>query len=157
MTENAVTAFFVYGTLKSDQVRGKMWSRTPRSVRVAAVRGVLFDLGAYPAMIPGDDWVAGELWEFDLQDLRPVTERLDSIEGFRAGSTTNLYERVIVQALVADSDGGGQEVLAYTYFYSDHSISKINRRVEESNTFLQRRCRTWPDSQTNLKLVTPDA
>ena len=153
----SIAAFFVYGTLKSNQIRGKMWPRVPLRVRAAIAAGTLFDLGPYPAMVPGDDWVSGELWEFELQDMPSVTERLDSIEGYCIGSTSNLYEREIVLTRVCDSRGLEQEIPAYTYFYGDSKIAESHRRIEERVTVLGRACTEWPDSQTNLRRVALDA
>ncbi len=157
MNGASIAAFFVYGTLKSNQKRGQMWPRIPLRVRTAIARGILFDLGPYPAMVSGDDWVSGELWEFELQDMNSVTERLDSIEGYRIGSASNLYERDIVLTRVSDSKGLEQEIPAYTYFYGDSKIAQSNRRIEERVTVLGRACSAWPDSQTNLRRVALDA
>ena len=49
---------FVYGTLKRGEARARLWPRKPQAVEPATVRGTLYDLGDYPALVPGDDTVA---------------------------------------------------------------------------------------------------
>lgn len=83
---------FVYGTLKSGSapaaVRGLL--REAERVRAAVIRGTLFDVGDYPALLlSGDHEVRGEIWRCPA-DLLPV---LDQYEGTDDG----LFRRVAIE------------------------------------------------------------
>lgn len=95
------TLLFVYGTLAPS---------APEAAAVAGwsfdrVRGRLFDLGPYPALIDvdsKDDWVEGYVRKVGLNDLQG---RLDDYEGVADG----LYRRV------RTTTEGGREVWVYVY------------------------------------------
>jgi gamma-glutamylcyclotransferase (GGCT)/AIG2-like uncharacterized protein YtfP len=72
---------FVYGTLKRGQCREHCWPIAPAVTRAAWTFGRLFDLGAYPAMLPGKERIAGECWSFLEGQLPSVLLVLDRIEG----------------------------------------------------------------------------
>jgi gamma-glutamylcyclotransferase (GGCT)/AIG2-like uncharacterized protein YtfP len=105
------SAVFVYGTLKRGQVREKFWPRRPLRIEPATVRGLLSDLGPYPALVEGDNLVAGELWQFAAQDMPATLAALDEVEGCQ-GNSDDLYRRVVVQCRTAAGD-----VAAWSYFY----------------------------------------
>jgi gamma-glutamylcyclotransferase (GGCT)/AIG2-like uncharacterized protein YtfP len=132
--------FFVYGTLKRGECRETMWPRKPRSIRVGFVRGWLFDLGPYPAMwcavdepVEQDgaeqdgaeqdglacDWIQGELWSFDQDDVAATIEELDQIEDTNQPHTPNLYDQILVRVydrpLGNDSQAKSELALAYQY------------------------------------------
>lgn len=90
------TAIFVYGTLQRGQVREQCWPRPPISIEPATVRGTLYDLGPYPALVPGDDTVGGELWHIAPPDIAVTLAALDRVEGY-ANRPDDLYRRVIVE------------------------------------------------------------
>lgn len=97
-TEQTSTAsVFVYGTLKRDQCRGHLWPARPISVVAAWTRGVLMGRADYPAMVPGDDRVLGEVWTFDDRDMPEVLRVLDEIEGTNQPGYADLYVRVVVE------------------------------------------------------------
>lgn len=105
---------FVYGTLKRGQIRERCWPRQPAAVEPATVRGALFDLGPYPALVSGKDVIAGELWRFSPEDFLPTLAALDRIEGF-AGQPDVLYRReVITCQTTAGSESAWTYVLART-------------------------------------------
>jgi gamma-glutamylcyclotransferase (GGCT)/AIG2-like uncharacterized protein YtfP len=84
--EEAANLLFVYGTLLSGGGKESLL-RDCRLLREATVRGTLFDLGRYPALVMGaDSIVHGELWSCTAETL----EALDSYEGVAEG----LFERV---------------------------------------------------------------
>src|SRR5262245_58510105 len=112
MRPDLIQHVFVYGTLKRGEVREKCWPRQPLSLEPATVRGCLYDLGPYPALVEGDDTVAGELWEFSQLDIPPTLAALDEVEGYR-GLEDDEYRRVIT--LCQTSAG---PVTAWTYLYS---------------------------------------
>ena len=93
---------FVYGTLgprDDEDARSGRW--TPD-----AVRGRLYDLGLYPALVdcadPTADWSEGYV---RVVEPRELTERLDPYEGVDEG----LYRRIEVQTR------GGSRVWVYEY------------------------------------------
>lgn len=97
--------FFVYGTLKSDQLRGRLWPHKPLSIEPALVRGVLIDMGPYPAVCVRDssldsenenDWILGELWTLDSKDVSATLRVLDQIEGFVPGGDNQDYIRHLI-------------------------------------------------------------
>ncbi len=121
----SVFAVFVYGTLKRGECRCRLWPRRPLQVSEATVRGALYDLGPYPALVDGPDRVAGELWTFRPEDVQPVLQRLDQVEGFYPGAKRNLYERRVVECQTDD----GRHTPAYCYFLADRRLLVGRRRV----------------------------
>lgn len=90
MTE-AVFHLFVYGTLKSATAppAGRALLRDAERVAEGAVRGTLFDVGSYPALLlSGEDEIRGEVWRC-AAELLPVLDRYESTE-------KGLFRRVAV-------------------------------------------------------------
>jgi gamma-glutamylcyclotransferase (GGCT)/AIG2-like uncharacterized protein YtfP len=84
---------FVYGLLRKGE-RLAPFLGNARFVGAARVRGHdLLDLGSYPAAVPGEGTVVGEVYELDALDL------LDEAEGVHEDPP--LYRRVRVAALGA--------------------------------------------------------
>lgn len=110
---NQQLPIFVYGTLKRGESREPLWPAQPARVEGATTLGSLYDLGPYPALIPGSDVVAGELWHISPADLEATLARLDGIEGFLPEGN-NLYERRVVRC----RNEAGQMLEAYTYLYA---------------------------------------
>ncbi|GAB5405475.1 MAG: hypothetical protein Aurels2KO_37060 [Aureliella sp.] len=106
--------FFVYGTLKRGQCREKCWPYKPQQVMRAWTLGRLFDLGDYPALLDGSDQVWGEVWEYRADEAEAVLAVLDEIEVTNQPGTTNLYDRILCTATVADST----QLAAYTYRFA---------------------------------------
>lgn len=104
---------FVYGTLKRGQCRESAWPRPPVLVQPARVSGELYDLGAYPAMLSGSDWVVGEVWSFEYEDVEPTLRVLDEIEDYRR-QPDDLYRRVEIACWL----GSGAQLRALTYIYA---------------------------------------
>ena len=117
------TAVFVYGTLQRGEVRVRCWPRPPISVEAATVRGTLYDLGPYPALVAGDDTVAGELWHIARSDMAATLAALDRVEGF-AGSSDNLYRRVIV---TCRSAAGSTQ--AWSYYLARAAMLRSAKRI----------------------------
>ena len=108
-----ITSIFVYGTLKRGQLRASQWPRAPLDVASATTRGRLYDLGGYPALLPGDDLIAGEVWRMLPEDIDATLRVLDQIEGYD-DSDDDLYKREIVACRVAD----GHATKAFTYYFA---------------------------------------
>jgi gamma-glutamylcyclotransferase (GGCT)/AIG2-like uncharacterized protein YtfP len=121
---------FVYGTLMSTAAGalGKgMRERLQREARLlgaATIRGRLYDLGRYPALVDSDDpaeLVHGEV--FALHAPRMSFAWLDKYEGIVPGRHGhNEYERV-ERPVRLDS---GQEITAWVYLYRK-SIAGVPR------------------------------
>lgn len=96
----------------------------------------MYDLGPYPAIISGDDWVLGERWEFAPQDLLATLKVLDEIEGYR-NRADDLYQRQIVSCwggsgVSAEIIGVGKPtvVAAYAYFFSEaEHLKRVAHRI----------------------------
>lgn len=134
MSENAVTALFVYGTLKTTGVRSGLWPFSPIEVAPATIQATLFDLGPYPAIYPGNDSVAGEKWRFQAWQMLETLAVLDRVEGFNQEGR-DLYVRETVECQLVN----GEKITAYSYFYAEDP-SNGGIRVEPSDDGL---CR-WP-------------
>lgn len=112
-------AIFVYGTLKRGQPRERIWPHEPENIVEAFIRATLVDLGPYPAIIDGDDLVAGELWMLPPADIDPTLAALDAVEGYRQGRN-DLYERRVVSC--SQRHGGRRD--GHTYFFANpHQIA----------------------------------
>jgi len=75
----------------------------------------LFDLGSYPALLPGADRVLGEIWQFRAADMPETLCILDRIEGTDQPGEPNLYNRCIVPAIGFDQSVARP---AYTYVWA---------------------------------------
>ena len=106
---------FFYGTLMTGfnrRLRIGIDSKL-RYVGRGSINAILFDLGIYPAAVPGEGRVWGELFETDEPDL--VLAGLDSIEGYRPGDPEHsLYMRIQSPVTLED----GQTQTAWVYFYN---------------------------------------
>lgn len=117
MAANGSPAFFVYGTLKRGECREAAWPAPPLRIETGYVRGALYDLGPYPALTAGTDWVRGETWWFDPADASAVRATLDKIEVYDQPGEPDLYLRRTID--VVASPGGPLSVVAETYVYAD--------------------------------------
>jgi gamma-glutamylcyclotransferase (GGCT)/AIG2-like uncharacterized protein YtfP len=152
--DRPVNAFFVYGTLKKEQLRGTLWPRPPQNVTLGIIRATLYDLGPYPGAVPGDDWILGELWQFSPEDMQPTTEVLDRIEGYESLGLNNEYvrEHVAVWVQNTDPDTGGQrtEIDAFAYFVANPSRIAVARKMHAERQFLGQPVAVWPDSKSRV-------
>lgn len=105
-------SFFAYGTLKLNQVRARCWPFKPTSVQIAYARGQLFDLGPYPALAEGENWVQGELWTFLPSQIAKTLQVIDDVEGYEQ-SPDDLYDRRIISCVLEN----GQIESAFCYFF----------------------------------------
>jgi gamma-glutamylcyclotransferase (GGCT)/AIG2-like uncharacterized protein YtfP len=106
---------FFYGTLMTSfnrRLRLGIDSKL-KYVGRGSIQAMLFDLGIYPAAVPGDGRVLGEVFETD--DPEAVLTGLDSIEGYQPGDLArSLYTRVLAPVTLDD----GQPLQAWVYFYN---------------------------------------
>jgi len=122
-------AFFVYGTLNREQLRGGMWPRQPVCVSPGVVSARLFDLGPYPAALKGNAWLLGEIWQFQEVDLSETMSVLDRIEGFQPGSNSNEYVRESVDSYQILSKSRDERIACWMYFSPDHNLLVGKREI----------------------------
>jgi gamma-glutamylcyclotransferase (GGCT)/AIG2-like uncharacterized protein YtfP len=106
---------FVYGTLKQGQCREKCWPFSPVIITSAWTVGEMYDFGPYPAMVPGNFRIAGQLWSYRKQDILAVIKVLDRIEVTNQPGIPNEYDRVRIPVFTLDN----LEHLAETYLFAD--------------------------------------
>lgn len=150
MNTGDVSAFFVYGTLKKSYLRGGLWPRKPIRILAGAIQSDLFDLGPYPAALPGTNWLLGEIWEFNHGDLDPTIAELDLIEGYHPSRENNEYIRRIVTVEFAGIESTPQRVRAYAYFAAQTKRLEVARKIQPFLEFLGRPVAAWPDAGTRV-------
>ncbi|MBF0266559.1 MAG: gamma-glutamylcyclotransferase [Gammaproteobacteria bacterium] len=107
---------FIYGTLLKGMSRNHVLEQS-EFVGYAITRGLIYDLGSYPALTAGDNTVCGELYEVTDE----VLATLDNIEGYYEAEPENsLYIR---EEISISSLNDGQEYTALTYRYP-HEIEQ---------------------------------
>ena len=113
MLPSAVRHVFVYGTLRQGEERDiNRLLPAPRRRGPAHVRGVLYDLGAYPGVVLGEPgWIQGEVYE-----ISPVLERLlDEIEEVWPQQSGEYCKREMLVRLDAAAGQMAQEILCIVY------------------------------------------
>jgi gamma-glutamylcyclotransferase (GGCT)/AIG2-like uncharacterized protein YtfP len=85
---------FVYGTLLTGEPNHRVAVPHLLSVRPGRVRGRLYDVGVFPALVldPEGHEIEGEWFEVTLEGLHAM----DRLEGYRGAGRENFYERVWV-------------------------------------------------------------
>ncbi len=126
-SEEQLFKLFVYGTLLPGESNYGLIERHVRSARPGCIEGVLVDLGAFPALIPGEGIVKGMLLEL-ASEAMAITDRL---EGFHPDRNHSLYLRKEVIAHIDD----GEEVQAWTYEYANPSAIGDRPRLASGATF----------------------
>lgn len=104
-------SIFAYGTLKRGGERDHVWPYQPHHWSVAHIRGALYDLGPYPGLLPGDDSIRGELWQFSMDQIPAILAVLDEVEGYCGNTERDCFVRVITEA----TDDTGHPLPAYVY------------------------------------------
>jgi len=113
---------FVYGTLLTGESNHAIIAPYVLAVAPGHVRGWLYDVGEYPALVLDDDGqeIEGEWLELSDEALVPM----DELEGYGGVDADNDYERV----LVSDSRNAGQS--GWIYVWRD---SRGCRRIEDGS------------------------
>ena len=133
---------FAYGTLKTGQCRHSFWPCTPIRIEKAWTLGELYDLGDYPALLFGNDRVAGELRWFSAEQMDQILRVLDEVEEYRPGQeANNLYNRGVVQC----TDALGEHCSAYAYVYVQPAFARTQKRIEPIYLLGGRRFAVWPE------------
>jgi gamma-glutamylcyclotransferase (GGCT)/AIG2-like uncharacterized protein YtfP len=139
---DSLANIFVYGTLKKGQCREQCWPLSPLSTRAAWTFGQLYDLGEYPAMLPGNERVAGQVWSYHKSDLQRVLGVLDRIEGTNQPGCVNEYDRVEILVTVRGSDTAFP---ALAYVYARPSLlERYARRMSRSLDLQEGSYLIWP-------------
>lgn len=88
---------FVYGTLRTDMYNYKKFLKDKIiQSELAYVKGSLHEIKGvlYPALISGDDMIAGEIMEIDDDDIFAV---LDELEGYHGEHNDhNEYDKIMM-------------------------------------------------------------
>lgn len=108
---------FVYGTLRegfgnySRLLEGKVKSNTP-----ATLEGFeMFSVGGFPAILPADGVIVGELIEIDEDQYTNTLHDLDILEGYYPGKESHsMYLRKTMTVTTED----GEKVEAYVYIWN---------------------------------------
>jgi gamma-glutamylcyclotransferase (GGCT)/AIG2-like uncharacterized protein YtfP len=131
MNKAGEVGIFVYGTLKKNQLRGSLWPRPPIALGPAITLGELWDLGSYPGLHPGSDWVLGELWIFPPNDIEETFRVLDEIEEYDPKKDRGLYLRRQIDVRGVDAqDRLGPIQKAFTYLMPQVAQKHRIRRIE---------------------------
>lgn len=119
MTNAKVYQLFVYGSLRSG-FRSPAYeyiSRFFTFIAEAKVRGVLYDMGEYPAAVPSteDKFIIGELYSITNEaEFSWAIGQLDDYEGVTAEEDEEkLYYRDLAEVLLNDSTTS-----AWMYWYN---------------------------------------
>jgi gamma-glutamylcyclotransferase (GGCT)/AIG2-like uncharacterized protein YtfP len=128
MEARSPCSVFVYGTLQRGEERERCWPHAPLSIEAAEIRAALFDLGDYPAIIAGDDRVAGELWHFAADHIEATLRALDEIECFGQGGVDLYFRRLVTCRLPS-----GESTEAHTYFLASEADARKHQRVLADN------------------------
>ena len=117
-----VTNLFVYGTLMPGESNYRQIEDFVIDHKPGTIDGVLVDLGAYPALVPGGGHVRGVM----LRMIGGALEITDRIEGYQPDREHCLYVR---EEVVVHFENG-QEATAWTYFFADpNSMTDCPRLV----------------------------
>ncbi len=148
-----LNALFVYGTLKEGHLRSSMWPHAPQSIEPAMVRGRLLDLGAYPGLIEGDEWILGELWTLAEHHMPRTLAVLDEVEGYDCASDRGLYVRKAIPVWSLHSDNGPSDEpthRAFTYLIADEGRIATARSMALAISVGSRMAVQWPDSLSRV-------
>ncbi len=148
---NSIHSFFVYGTLKQRRIRSGLWPCKPLHVTPATIQASLFDLGSYPGIRPGNDWILGELWQLKSEDVPITILTLDEVEGYDPNRSTNEYYRDIITCETFDDDANRwQSTHAYCYFVGSLSRVQAARPILPSRAHMGRMIAEWPDAHSRV-------
>ncbi len=120
-----VYPIFVYGSLRSG-FPGDAYQYISKYFTLmgnAKVKGLLYDLGDYPAAIPTNEnyFIVGELYRItNFDELNWAMEQLDDYEGLHVEFGENpLYKRELVDVFLNDT-----VVKAWIYWYNNTITDK---------------------------------
>lgn len=98
-----MTRIFVYGSLREGMYNHKKYleHRVSKS-ELAYVKGQLYSLKgkAYPALLPGNDWIVGEI--FTIADTKVLQELDELEEWYGEGNVENEYNKTFMDVFDKD-------------------------------------------------------
>lgn len=122
-----IEKIFVYGSLRSDMFNyNKLLKGKVSKVFKGKINGELFHLEnkGYPAVIPGNSTIVGELME--LKDFDKTLKELDELENYREDNNINCeYLRKVIDVKLED----GSNEKAYYYEYNPKSNINKNDKL----------------------------
>lgn len=108
-------AFFVYGTLKRGQINHELLAPFALSIERGSVRGTLYDLGDFPALVEGDADAWGEIVRVNRSALPRLVPVLDRLEDYQPENPAgSMYLRRVVDVRTES----GRMERAFAYFYN---------------------------------------
>ncbi len=121
-------AVFAYGTLRRGYCREHTWPRRPLEIRTGFVQGSLVDVGPYPGLLIGNDWIRGEIWYLAEEDFAETLRVLDGVEGYSGSlSKDNWYTRERVN--VYEVPGGEPIGMAEVYLLAAPRLIATAKRL----------------------------
>jgi gamma-glutamylcyclotransferase (GGCT)/AIG2-like uncharacterized protein YtfP len=106
---------FVYGTLLVGEENHHIAAPYLQKVQPGKVKGRLYDVGEYPALVVSEDGnVIGEWLTITEEGLR----QMDALEDYEEGGHDNEYERIWIK----DSE---QEIEGYVYVYTLDKVAHL--------------------------------
>ena len=140
--ESANHQLFVYGSLRSgfNHPAYAYISNHFELVGSAKVKGILFDLGSYPAALPTEDefYIVGELYRLkEAMEFSGAIAQIDDYEGVNPepGETAH-YKRETTQVFIND-----QTTHAWIYWYNNDVSGKPQITSGDVLEYLQQKKR----------------
>jgi gamma-glutamylcyclotransferase (GGCT)/AIG2-like uncharacterized protein YtfP len=110
-------------------------------IRKAWTLGRLYDTGPFPALIDGEDRVAGQLWSFEDKQIIKTLEVLDQIEGTNQPGQANDYDRVRRPVWLIDT---GETIEAQFYIFAILDLLPQFEYLSPSFKFQDHNYSIWP-------------
>jgi gamma-glutamylcyclotransferase (GGCT)/AIG2-like uncharacterized protein YtfP len=121
-----IDKFFVYGTLLKGYINYERYLHGKIiKIQPARTKGELYHLieFGYPAMVEGNDYVYGELIEFE--DYTNTVRNIDKMEHYYdEENPNNEYNRMEIEVELLED---GSKELAYAYIYNLKSAEQLKR------------------------------
>lgn len=140
--------FFVYGTLQRGRLRQSAWPLPPERIEPAMVRAALYDLGPFPALLEGDDWVAGELWCYPPDQMPTVAQSLDRVEGWDPKGNSEIGYRCDRCEVVRIDSSIKQQ--AYTYWFLPQRLPESAQKIPPWDRIDHSLVSRWPAPWSNV-------
>jgi len=108
---------FVYGTLLVGEANHHVAAPYLQHIQPGKVKGRLYDVGSYPALVLGGEEVVVGEW---LTVTEEGIKQMDLLEDYEEGRANNEYERVWVKDCEQDIEG-------YVYIYAPEKVAILPR------------------------------
>lgn len=142
--EDDIEKVFVYGSLRSDMFNYNVYlDGKVEENKKATINGDLFHLDnkGYPAVVPGNGEVVGELMSF--KDFESTLKDLDELEAYEKGQEDeNEYNRVVVDVTLEDG------TVEKAYYYEYNPSADYNK----DDNLIDVESGDWNEYMKNLKV-----